>query len=125
MSMTLKMDHKFHFLTGDVNWKDYGGVWYRYDGVLCYTIIEFHNMQDCCGDVSDGKYLVTIGTIDLSAISYAEIARACKTIGITVEEAMKDQLMLLEACNAYGFSDRISYQYGNNYKKLMSWAKSY
>ena len=39
-------DHKFHFLTGDINFKEFGGKWYRLDDKedKSYTIIESVNI---------------------------------------------------------------------------------
>jgi len=115
---------KFKFLTGDVNWKDYGGKWYRYDGCSCYTIIEFCNMQDCCDNISNSKYLVIVRNIDLSSLSYTGVSNASKTCGEPIKEVMKDQLLLLEVCDSYGLSDNIDHRYGNNYTALLKWAKS-
>jgi hypothetical protein len=118
-------DHKFHWLTGDVNFREYGGTWYRYDGDSCYTIVEANNMYWCCGDVSEGKYLVTINTIDMSSLSFSNVSSACHSIGEPVEEVMKNQLLLVEVCNSYGLSDRISHKFGNNFYALLKWAKNY
>ncbi len=123
--MTIRQDRKYHWLTGDVNWKDYGGKWYRYDGYSCYTIIELINMDDACGDVSDGKYLVIVSDISLSDVSLSTVQSAYRSCGIAAtEETMKDQLFLLEVLHGYGACDNIANKYGNNYLKLMKWAKS-
>jgi len=121
----MRKDYNFHFLTGDVNWKDYGGKWYRYDGDSCYTVIELINMDDACGDTSSGKFLIIIGTIDLSTISYSTISSACHSFGEPVEEVIKNQLLLLEIIHGHGDHDTIASKYGNNYTKLMKWAKQF
>ena len=61
------------FLTGDVNYKDYGGKWYRQVGDGLYHVIELINMVDAFGDDVDFTYMVTLQEIDVESQNVREI----------------------------------------------------
>ena len=115
-------DHKFHWLTGDVNFREYGGTWVRRDDDTNFTIIEMVNMEDATGDISNGKYLAIVSEIYIDdPVRNAEALKGC---GWTLQEAMEDIRLLIEAHSSYG-SNTIGSRYGNNFYALLKWAKNY
>ena len=60
------VDNRFHWLTGDVNYREYGGTWYRRDDDTTFTIVEMVNMEDATGDIKNGKYLAIVSEVDIS-----------------------------------------------------------
>lgn len=114
------MDNKFHWLTGDVNYRKYGGTWYRRDDDTTFTIIEMVNMEDACGDISNGKYLAIVSEVSID--NPVRNAEALKCYGMTVSEAMEDVLILVTAHVGYG-ANQLWHNYSNNFYKLLREAK--
>ena len=121
---------KFTFLTGDVNWLEYGAKWVSpklNNGDFDYWIVmDFNNMDEACGSDNKGqpKY-----HIDLSAVSPHEageqnIARAydcCGVVGEAREQA--DSLCLVECLHSYGTKALLWQSSGNNAHKLLKEAR--
>ena len=65
------------FMTGDVNWEDYGGTWGKN---VCrqrqWVFVVMTNMEDACGREHDPaqKYLAEICYVDLDVLSQKRIA---------------------------------------------------
>lgn len=114
------VDNRFHWLTGDVNYREYGGTWYRRDDDTTFTIVEMVNMEDATGDIKNGKYLAIVSEVDIS--NPIRNAEALKSWGISVQEAMEDITLLVSAHVCYG-STQIWHNYGNNFYKLLREAK--
>ena len=64
MAMTTKMKD-WKFLTGDMNWSDYGGTWYlKVDDI--YWLLRFENKQEW-GDGATGYYCQVL-RVDIESI---------------------------------------------------------
>jgi len=122
MSNNLIADNKFHWLTGDVNFREYGGIWYRVDSDTEFTVIEMVNMEDATGDVSNGKYMAIISEVDIT--DPVKNASALKCCGYTILDAMNNIQMLIESIVAYG-PNHLTSMTGNNFYKLFTSAKHY
>lgn len=113
---------RFEFLTGDVNWKDYGGVWYRRIDPHIYYLIEFINFPNATGELYNGnKYVVTGEIIDLNPGTpwYKEIPNATRSYDISDT----NELLTLEAVHGYMGGDREFAISGNNAEQLLADAK--
>lgn len=115
---------KFEFLTGDVDWKDYGGKWFRMLDPHVYYVIEFINWEDATGKErhpSGNKYYVQCNVIDLSPGSpwHKQIPNALKSAGWEHEKNI-DEVMVLEAVEQYMGGDREYEKLGNNAEKLLA-----
>ena len=93
----------YRFLSGDVNYKDYGGKWYKLTDEREYYVIELVNMDNATGNTEKGKYLFLVYSIDLNDLTFNDITNALNCSGITDRNI--DDLMLLEACVSYGLAD--------------------
>ena len=54
----INMSNKWEFLTGDCNYKEYGGKWYKEVNNRCYHVIELINMHEATGEENQPKYAV-------------------------------------------------------------------
>ena len=106
----------YQFLTGDINFKEYGGQWYRCTGDKEYYVIESVNMENATGDISNGKYLFTVYSIDMDNLTEKEIKDALSCHGCEDEEGL-NELIIMEACVSYGHADIITNEYSNNFWK--------
>ena len=114
---------RFEFLTGDVNWKDYGGKWYRRTGDHEYYVIEFINWEDATGEPHpQGKYCVEVSSVDLSSGSAwsRNIPNALRCCGISRPH---NEVEVLEAVHCYMGGDRDLLSFGNNADRLLADAK--
>lgn len=117
---------RFETLTGDVNWREYGAVWYRRTEPHIYYLIEFINFLDATNELYNGKYkyVVTGSVIDLSPGSawHNQIQHALPVVGKTIS-GVRNELEILDAVNIYMGGDNIFTLYGNNADQLMREAK--
>ena len=120
--MIAKQDNRFHFLTGDVNFREYGGTWYRVDSDTEFTIIEMVNMEDACNDISKGKYMAIISEVDIT--DPVKNASALDCCGYTLIEAMNNKELLVIAHVGHG-PNHLASMMGNNFYKLLRDAKNY
>ncbi len=121
---------KWVFLTGDVNWKQFGAKWFKidsYDDDYCY-VIEIINFEDVTGEKikdENGEYtyvglLYTVLLDNESAIksaldSYGETLEDLK--GLTKVRRIQH---IAEAISSYGYPmDRECEIYSNNADKLL------
>lgn len=107
----------YEFLSGDLDWRQYGAKWYKYHpGDDWATVIELVNMRDAVDEHYPQKYMVTVQSVGWS--DGKELRRALETIG---EEHQKNPSvgMKIEAMHAYGGNDLISDDYGNNAKEMV------
>lgn len=117
---------RFEFLTGDVNWKDYGGKWYRRIDPHMYYLIEFINFLDATNELYDGKYkyVVTGEFIDLTPGSpwHKQIPNALSCYGESAE-TVTSELQILEAVHGYMGGDKEFLLTGNNADQMVADAK--
>lgn len=117
----------FAFLTGDVNWKEYGGTFYRSFGDGTYALIEFIPLEEATpyGKIQGDKYMVVGMTLDLSpgGFSLRNLDSALRIIG--APPSTRDPRVILEAVKAYGSYEEDFEFSGNNANQLMAKAKRY
>ena len=118
---------KFKFLTGDVNWQDYGGSFVSkmmHNGDWHYwLVIEVSVMEDRC-DAKDDKYCVSLKAVSPEAAEGNPLFAAMRCCGVDESSSwFKDALSLVEILSSYGTHARLGEWSGNNLKKLMMWAK--
>jgi len=126
---------KWVFLTGDVNWKQFGAKWFKidnYDNDYCY-VIEIINFEDATGEKikdENGEYtyvgmLYTVLLDNQSAIksalnSYGNTLEDLK--GLTKKQRVK---RIAEAISSYGYPmDRDEEMYSNNADTLLAELKN-
>jgi len=113
-------DHRYHFLTGDINFKTYGGAWYKLDGPNDYAIIELHNLETDINDTTSSKYLITESCIDLNTITLPTLTSALKCYGLTIESPNITLQTVIEALHSYG-GYTTDHLYTNNYLKGLAY----
>jgi hypothetical protein len=112
--------NNFKFLSGDIDWKQYGASWYKHSQGDDYaTVIELVNMRDAVDEKYPQKYMVTVQTVDIG--SRKEVKKGLETIGLEHEKRPTLE-MKIEGVHAYGGGDLISDDYGNNAKELVETA---
>jgi hypothetical protein len=121
----------FRFLTGDVNFTDYGGKWYREipgTNSLRFHVIELLNWEEAIGRDAEGgsTYNVDLSEVDLGALSEDTLRSAMDSYGaemwepgIGADHAKRQLLMLVECCHGYGCKAPLSSEDGNNWRTLM------
>ncbi len=117
----------FKFLTGDTNYLDYGGKWYRQINDRCYHVINLVNMWDATGEENQPKYNIQLEEINLDEISQKNIDSAISCCGFDDEqieevESGKNDLWLIESISTYGCFAHMGNWDGNNFKKLFNLA---
>ncbi len=120
---------QFKFLTGDINWQDYGGKFVSRklsNGEFDYwLVLEVINWIEAVGEReakdTDSKYHVS-----LSAVSPSEakdkLENAFKCCGLDGDknvELRKNIMVQVECLSDYGVSAPLWRQDGNNLKKLL------
>jgi hypothetical protein len=117
---------RYEFLSGDVNWRTYGGKWYRRIDPHMYYVIEFINFLDATNELYDGKYkyVVTGEFVDLTPGSpwHKQIPNALAVVGET-PGSVASELQLLEAVHIYMGGDKEFELFGNNADQLLAEAK--
>lgn len=111
--------------TGDVNALDYGGKWIRQVGSRAFQVVELINMEDACGDASQGRYSVDLSLIGLDVIPPETIASALRSCGFSTggaEEPLSD-VAIAEACHGYGAKAPLDSWMGNNAHKMLREAR--
>ncbi len=125
----------FKFLTGDVNFTDHGGKWYRKVAPGRYHVIELSNGH------GGSRYNVTLCEVDLFALACpnnegtAPLCGALRSCGyaLDAEQGIVNEydgelvakfgpvfeLVCVEAAHGYGCKAHLSDEYGSNWRKLM------
>lgn len=138
------MDRKWHFLSGDVNWRLYGGKWYRVGEesktidpkwkcpLNIYHVIEFYNLEEQLGegryDEKQGKYIAVSELYDLSYGAWREkIPGALKSgghfsslIALMKMPMMQRELLILEDMSGYSGGDKVFSMTGNNARDVLA-----
>jgi hypothetical protein len=107
----------FRFLTGDVNWLDYGGKWYRKVADTRYHVIDLTNMWDATGDKSAPQYNVSLLEVDITSLQLKN------AISGYDEDLQDNELVKVDALASYGAGAPLWTQYGGNSKKLLAEAR--
>lgn len=129
---------RFKFLTGDVNWKEYGGKFVSQrlangndaEGAVQGVDYDFHYwfvMDVRPNDSGDEpKYWVSLSVVSPEAADEKELQAAVRAQGIPDDELPKylaDQFFLMESLYDYGVCAVVWHSEGNNLGKLMKEAR--
>ncbi len=117
------MSVKFKFLTGDVNWSQYGGKWISQKFSNCTTdfwlVREIINWEEQNQSTYDGKYTVTLSSVypdNYNLDSRASALRLCFGDNTDWNEISEEQR--IEALHAYGGGIVEKRWHGNNFSLL-------
>lgn len=121
---------KFKFLTGDVNWQQYGGKFISKrlnNGDFNYWLVmDVTNMWDATGDEEQDKYHVSIQAVSPEAAGQDKVNHAFGSAGYSDEqltEAENNPIWQVEALSSYGIFAVLWQQSGNNINDLMQQAR--
>jgi len=137
------MSIRFKFLTGDVNWQEYGGKFVSkklcngYDGkgavqgedydFRYWLVMDVRPNEDWeYGDKKDPKYYVSLAVVSPEAADPGELQRAIDSWGIPDDELpryMADPMFLVECLHSYGVAAYVWQGHGNNLSALMKEAR--
>ena len=117
---------RFTFLTGDVNWQDYGGKFVSKrlnNGEFDYwLVIEVINMLDATGEDTGGKYAVSLLSVSPSEAGEDNLKKAFESCGLDAEDQADlraNPLVQVEVLSSYGIYAQLQSIGGNNLSKLM------
>jgi hypothetical protein len=121
---------KFKFLTGDVNWQEYGGKFVSkrlnngdWDYWLVLTVT---NMWDATGEDDQDKYHVQIEAVSPMAAGKENVDKAISSWGMSDEDIAKyekNPLFHVEALSEYGIFAMLWQASGNNINALLKDAR--
>ena len=138
----------FKWLSGDVNYADYGGKWIRCAKLRLHHVIELTNMDDACSrdNVGHPTYVVELSAVDLDEILRSTVMSALKSCewelkafspvtllpatvvneadGAVVANAQQAERCIVEALHSYGAKAPLGHWSGNAYETLLSQAKA-
>ena len=110
------------FLTGDFNWQQYGGSWYRAVGERQYQVIELINLKDAMGEDAEVTYGVSLKYVDLDEISQKNIEAAVSCCCSRDDLELTDEILVEVLCS-YGLFAPMGNWAGNAYRSLLRQAK--
>jgi hypothetical protein len=121
---------RFKFLSGDVNWRDYGGKWISQrlnNGQWDYwLVLELTNYVEACGEKEakeiGGTYGVGLYAVSPAAAGEQELKRALESCGPDDKSEIPDE-MKVEALQSYGVSSPLWNGTGNNAYDLLKEAR--
>ena len=106
------------FLTGDFNWQQYGGSWYRAVGERQYQVIELINLKDAMGEDAEVTYGVSLKYVDLDEISQKNIEAAVSCCCSRDDLELTDEILVEVLCS-YGLFAPMGNWAGNAYRSLL------
>ena len=117
---------KFSFLTGDVNWLQYGAKWvsnkFNNGDFDYWFVLEFINWEDATGELNDGKkYVASLSVVSPSEAGEENLNKALECCGMP--EVELNDLIKVEVLHSYGVYTQIWSESGNNANKLIKLAK--
>jgi hypothetical protein len=121
---------KFKFLTGDVNWMEYGGKFVssklRGKGFDYWMVIDFTNMDDACGDDNNGrpKYHAELSSVSPQQAGRDNLMKAFESCGASEGEVGCGDLIKVEVLHSYGIRGLLWQGDGNNANTLLKTAKA-
>ena len=122
---------KFTFLTGDMDFSEYGGKWistkqhHKVNGYDFAYVIDLTNMHEATGDEDGTKYVVTVEMIAPDEVPQNEKENAMSGYGFEETFDKLDWRMQIEVLSSYGTSAKLESFNGNNFDKLLREAKAY
>jgi len=123
---------RFTWLSGDVNYLDYGGKWVSQkfnNGNDYWFILALDNMYDACGDDAEYKYSMQLKVVAPSLVSQDKMKSALSSWGLDLDDLTTDQygdskpydyMLAIEVLESYGTYSQEFSDEGNNYKALRS-----
>ncbi len=134
---------RFHFLTGDNDFVEYGGKWYSRVNENFYYVIELLNWENSCGSKTateiGAKYYVCLSEVSiknqedninaLKSCGWQQLGNGFANglivdeFGVSVCKAKYVQLYLVEALHGYGCFHILWDKDGNNWRELMKEAR--
>ncbi len=111
--------------SGDVNWNDYGGKWFRHTTGKQYQVIEFTNMNEACERDNDGHdpYVVELSLVDLDVISTEQQKSALRSCGPGDDTEITEPWIAL-LCYEYGCRAPLESWSGGNAHKMLRAARA-
>lgn len=137
------MTIRFKFMSGDVNWEEYGGQFVSkrlangYDGKGAvqgqdydfhyWLVMDVRPDEDWeYGDKKRSKYYVSLAVVSPEQASPKELQRAIDSWGIPDDELprfMADPMLLVECLHSYGVAAYVWQKEGSNLSALMKEAR--
>lgn len=122
---------RFTFLTGDVNWQEYGGKFIsakQNNGEFDYWLVmDVLNWQDAVGEREakevGAKYCVSLYSVSPSEAGTESLKSAFDCCGMDSEELRANPLVQVECLVSYGTYAQLWSENGNNINKLMKQAR--
>jgi hypothetical protein len=110
---------RFTFLTGDCNYKEYGGK---------FISKKFHNgdwhywlLLEVCPDEENGGYMTALSVVSPEAAE-GELMAAWKSCGFEDERYMRGERDLVEILATYGVSTTLGIWTSKNFRDAWQWA---
>lgn len=122
---------RFTFLTGDVNWQEYGGKFIsakQNNGEFDYWyVMDILNWEDAVGEREakevGSTYCVSLYSVSPSEAGAESLKSAFDCCGMDSEELRSNPLVQVEALVTYGVYAQLWSENGNNLAKLMKQAR--
>jgi hypothetical protein len=120
----------FKFLTGDVNWEDYGGKWYRQTSPSTYLVMSIFCWEEETGELGpeESTHNVELSEVDLS--DEESLTEALRSSGWEIEDGkvvnsydgseVGGELAMVEAMHGYGCKAPLGNWNGSDIKRLMT-----
>lgn len=120
--LTQSLMSGWEFLTGDMNFVEYGGSWVKQLSDVRYLVIELINLKDAMGDKAEMVYDVGLKECDIESPQLNNaIASHGFPDGFDVES---HPLAKVEVLVSFGNFAPMGEWSGNNYRELLRQAKS-
>ena len=120
------MSNNFKFLTGDMDFKTYGGKFiskkFNNGDWDYWLVLEVLNLKDVMGDEAEKTYHVNISAISPEACGEKNLKSALECCSMDINE--KDNILKVLALSDYGVSAQLWAKEGNNIKELLTEAHS-
>ncbi len=120
---------EFAFLTGDVDWQEYGGKWISNklnNGDFDYwVVLEFINWLDATGETyNDNEFLVSLASVAPSEVSKEEMDQAIGSMGWPENDDNEpDDIAKVEILSSYGILAHLWQEEGNDADLLLKRAR--
>lgn len=120
---------KFTFLTGDCNWKTYGGKWistkYNNGEFDFWFVMSLLNWGDSVGarEAKEVGFTYHVSVCVIAPEQYVEKERALESSGIEQEWGELDDRTKVELIESYAGGAQIFAENGNNFRQLFKAAR--
>lgn len=117
---------KFKWLTGDVDWIDYGGKWISpkqtNEEWEYYLVIDFTNMRDMCSPEAHASYHVSLDVVSPAAVGDDKMRQAITDCGLP-DDQIGNVVSLVEVLHTNGLYAVAWSRGGNNARKMLAEAR--